>query len=103
MRVPVFRRRVAILSIAVLAAVAAAAPGIAAGAAGGRSSERELSEGAEGRFEVLEGAQQYAEARTAPADEVDAGAFAGAYAAARALPVVGGPWSEITTQPYNSD
>ncbi len=102
MRVSGFRRRVAILSIVGLAAVAAAAPGVAAGS-GGRSGERDLSEGAEGRFEVLEGAEQYAEARTAPADEVDAAAFIGAYAAARNLPVVGGPWSEITTKPYDSD
>jgi hypothetical protein len=102
MRVPGFRRRVAILSIVGLAAVAATGPGMAA-TGGGRSGERELTEGAEGRFEVLEGAEQYAEARTAPADEVDAGAFTGAYAAARDLPVVGGPWSEITTRPYNSD
>ncbi|HEY3004921.1 MAG TPA: hypothetical protein VGJ44_21410 [Kribbellaceae bacterium] len=93
----------AILSIVGLAAVAAATPGMAAGSGGGRSGERDLTEAAEGRFEVLEGAQQYAEARTAPADEVDAAAFIGAYAAARNLPVVGGPWSEITSKPYDSD
>src|SRR6266542_573867 len=102
MRVPGFRRRVAVLSSVGLAAVAATAPGMAA-PSGGRSGERDLSEAAEGRFEVLEGAEQYAEARTAPADEVDAAAFIGAYAAARNLPVVGGPWSEITTKPYDSD
>jgi hypothetical protein len=80
---------------------------IATGAAGststGRSAERGLEKAAEGTFEVLEAADQYAEARTAPANEVDAAAFIGAYAEAKALPVTGGAWSEITTHPYNSD
>jgi hypothetical protein len=79
-------------------------PGLAGSSSStGRSSERDLEKAAEGTFEVLEAAEQYAEARTAPADEVDPGAFSGAYAAARALPVVGGAWSEITTKPYDSD
>jgi hypothetical protein len=86
--------------LAVLALLLAATPVLAVS---GRSSERELSEAAEGRFEALEGAAQYSEARTAPADEVDAGAFSAAYAAAQALPVTGGAWSELTTKPYNSD
>jgi photosystem II stability/assembly factor-like uncharacterized protein len=68
-----------------------------------RSSERELTNDEEGKFEALEAADQYADARTSPADTVDAGAFSAAYAAAKALPVVGGPWSEITTAPYQND
>src|SRR5204863_4738356 len=51
----------------------------------------------------LEAADQYAEARTAPADTIDAGAFSGAYAAAKSLPLVGGSWNELTTKPYDSD
>jgi hypothetical protein len=69
----------------------------------GKSSERALKNDAEGSFEVLEQANQYAEARTAPADTVDAGAFTGAYAAAASLPLAPGTWDEITTKPYNSD
>src|SRR5204862_6962327 len=34
---------------------------------------------------------------------VDAGAFSGAYLAAKNLPLVGGSWDEITNKPYNSD
>jgi photosystem II stability/assembly factor-like uncharacterized protein len=85
-----------------LAAALVAAPAFA-GSSPHRSSDRELEDAAEGAFEVLEGAAQYAEARTAPADVVDAGAFSGAYADAAALPVAGGPWSEVTTQPYDND
>jgi photosystem II stability/assembly factor-like uncharacterized protein len=103
MQVSGLRARVAILSVLGFAAVAAIPPVVATDSVTGRSSERELSEAAEGQFEALEAAEQYAEARTAPADEVDAGAFIGAYADAANLPVVGGPWSEITTQPYDSD
>jgi hypothetical protein len=69
----------------------------------GKSSERALKNDAEGSFEVLEQANQYAEARTAPADTVAAGAFTGAYAAAASLPLAPGTWDEITTRPYNSD
>jgi hypothetical protein len=70
---------------------------------GMHSSERKLLEAADGNFEVLEQADQYAEARTAPADVVDAGAFSAGYAAYKALPVVGGSWTEATTAPYDSD
>jgi len=69
----------------------------------GKSSERVLKDAGEGTFDVLEQADQYAEARTAPADVVDAGAFSGAYLAAKNLPLVGGSWDEITNKPYDSD
>jgi hypothetical protein len=90
---------------AILAAILvfAATPVFAGSTPSGRSSERELTEAAEGTFEVLEAANQYAEARTAPADEVDAGAFSGAYLAAKNLPTFGGAWTELTTKPYDSD
>jgi hypothetical protein len=74
-----------------------------AGDTSSRSSERKLTEAAEGNFEVLEQADQYAEARTSPADFVDAGAFSAGYAAYKLLPVVGGSWTEATTKPYDSD
>jgi hypothetical protein len=81
----------------------AVSPGLADSGGNGKSSARELSDAAEGTFEVLEAADQYGEARTSPAETVDAGAFSGAYLAAKNLPLVGGPWSEITTKSYNSD
>lgn len=68
-----------------------------------KSSSRELTQDAKGTFEALESADQYAEARTAPADTVDAGAFLAAYGDAQALPVSGGSWSEVTDQPYQND
>jgi hypothetical protein len=88
--------------LAALALVFAVTP-VLAGSTTGKSSERALTEAGDGNFEVLEQADQYAEARTAPADVVDAGAFSGAYLEAKNLPVVGGSWNEITTKPYNSD
>ena len=69
----------------------------------GKSSERVLKDAGEGTFDVLEQANQYGEARTAPADTVDAGAFSGAYLAAKNLPLFPGTWNEITNKPYNSD
>ena len=76
---------------------------VLAGGSQGRSAERKLSEAAEGKFEVLEQADQYAEARTAPADLVDAGAFSAAYAVYKSMAVTPGTWSEKTTVPYDSD
>src|SRR5256886_4547454 len=69
----------------------------------GKSSERVLKDAGEGTFDVLEQANQYGEARTAPADTVDAGAFSGAYLAPQNLPLFPGTWNLITNQPYNSD
>ena len=74
-----------------------------AGASLGRSTERKLTEAAKGNFEVLEQADQYAEARTAPADLVDAGAFSGAYAVYKNMNVTPGTWVQRTIVPYDSD
>ena len=66
-------RRTGVAAVVVPIVLAlAAAPAVAAG---GRSAERELEGAAEGAFEALEAADQYAEARTAPADTVDARRF----------------------------
>ena len=62
-----------------------------------------LTEAGEGKFEVLEQADQYAEARTSPAELVDAGAFSAAYAVYKNLAVTPGTWTEKTTVPYDSD
>ncbi len=93
------------LSLLIALVMATAFSGSASAATGttDRSPERDLKEGAKGNFEVLEAADQWAEARTAPGEVVDAGAFTGAYAAARALPVFGGAWNELTTKRYDSD
>src|SRR5262245_38804001 len=93
----------AVGALAALGLLVVVTSGFAGATATGKSSERSLSEAADGRFEVLEAADQYAEARTAPADVVDPGAFSAAYLEAKNLPVVGGPWTELTTQNYDSD
>jgi hypothetical protein len=98
-----WRRRAAFFGLLAALGLAIAATPVLAGSNSAKSSERALSEAAEGNFEVLEAADQYAEARTAPADTVDAGAFSGAYAAANNLPLAGGSWTELTTKPYDSD
>ncbi len=89
-------------AIAVVGLAVSVGPATAADSQG-RSSERNLKDAGEGQFEVLEAADQYAEARTAPADMVDAGAFSAAYAIYKNLPVTPGSWTEKTTVPYNSD
>jgi len=98
------RSRLGLASVlAALGLLVVVASSFAGATATGKSSERELTEAEDGTFEVLEAAEQYAEARTAPADVVDPGAFTGAYGEAKALPVFGGPWTELTTQDYDSD
>ena len=96
--------RLATAIVAVLALGATTASGSALPKSGqGKSSERELKKDAEGSSEVLEGSMQYAEARTAPSGTIRPGALPAALRAARRLPVVGGSWSEVTTQPYQND
>jgi hypothetical protein len=95
-----WRSRGALLALLLAGALVAAVTPVLAGSSQGKASGR-LTD-AEG-FEVLEAADQYAEARTAPADTVDAGAFTGAYAQAANLPLYPGTWNEITTKPYDSD
>src|SRR5690348_13017997 len=100
MRRPVLASLVA---LGLAGVVAVTAPALAGTTPTGRSDERKLTEDSKGNFEALESADQYAEARLSPGDSVDAGAFTAAYAAAKALPVSGGPWSEVTTKKYDSD
>ena len=88
----------------VAAMLALTGTSVLAGSGGnGRSSERALKDDAKGSFEVLEAADQYAEARTAPADTISAGAFSQGYRDYQQLTATGGAWSEVTTKPYNSD
>jgi hypothetical protein len=76
----------------------------------GRSAEREpLSsaraneQGKESESEILGIAREYAGIRTLPAARVSAGALLAARARAATLSVVGGPWTERTTTPYQND
>jgi hypothetical protein len=74
-----------------------------------RSSEREIASnavakdgdsggGTEGKEEIQEGANQFAEPRFGPP-----GALQAAFDTASALPATGGAWAEVTNKPYNSD
>lgn len=66
------------------------------------ASGPEGSDGGE-TAELMDRAAQYAAVRTAPAATVSAEAFQSAARQARALPLAGGAWRELTSQPYNSD
>ena len=97
-----WRSRAAILSLVASVALVTAGTPVFAGSSPS-ANKRSDTIVSDGSFEVMEQADQYAEARTAPADTVDAGAFTAAYAQAANLPLYPGTWSEITTKPYNSD
>ena len=52
--------------------------------------------------EAKTAAEQYAQARTAPG-LVNPGAYSTAFASLLGLPTVGGGWTEVTNQPYDSE
>jgi hypothetical protein len=93
----------AFLALVVAAFVFTTTSVLAGSSPNGKASERVLTGDEEGSFEALEAANQYAEARTAPADTVDAGAFSQGYLDYKNLTPTGGTWSEVTTKPYDSD
>ena len=98
-----WRSRAAVLSLlGAVTLVTAGTPVFAASTPSGHKPGAVIVS-SDGTFEVLEQADQYAEARTAPGDTVEPGAFTAAYAQAANLPLYPGTWSEITTKPYNSD
>jgi len=75
-------------------------------AQGGKSSERSVTSDTDAATfadETSRASLEYAAARIAPATDVPPGAFGAARAAAAALPLVGGSWSEVTSKPYDSD
>jgi len=82
--------------VAALLCVSAAAVAIAQNKGSGPHSEFEEPE------EILERADQFAEARTAPGIVLP-GAYTAAFASLSALPVSGKAWTEETIRPYNSD
>src|SRR5205823_61595 len=90
---PHWRSRAGLVWLLAALGLALAVTPVFAGSTISKSSERKLTEAANGNFEVLEAADQYAEARTAPADAIDPDAFSGAYAAANNLPLAPGAWT----------
>jgi hypothetical protein len=95
-----WRSRTLLGLFAIATLICGATPALAVSA--GAKPQGKIVDG-EGSFEILEQADQYAEARTAPAESIDPGAFSAAYAQAANLPLVNTTWSEITTTPYDSD
>jgi hypothetical protein len=57
----------------------------------------------EGQDDILGGTAEWLAIRTAPARTVDPRAFGAALQAARALPLAGASWIEMTSAPYDSD
>jgi len=84
------------LYVSTLLCASAAAVALAQGQAKGPHSEPEEPE------EVIERAEQFAEARTAPGIVLP-GAYTAAFASLSSLMVTGSVWTEETTRPYNSD
>jgi hypothetical protein len=89
-------------AIAVTVLVIAASPGFGASDFK-KGTEQSLKDAAEGTYDVLESATQYAAARTAPADSVPAAAFVAAQQQRAALPTGGGSWTQVTSKPYQND
>jgi len=70
---------------------------------GARAEEGEQDRGrAQRGGDVLRAASEYANARLAPGIVLP-GAYGAAFATLSGLPTYGGPWTEVTTRPYNSD
>jgi len=99
----VFRRARIVAFLALLALITTSSLALSAS---GKNSERQLdseSRSSELEDEISSSALERAAARVAPSTEVPAGAFGAARLATAALPVVGGPWTEATNKPYDSD
>ncbi|WP_037577599.1 beta propeller repeat protein [Phaeacidiphilus oryzae] len=103
----------ALISAALIGAAAPAAPvwaasGTAAGTGGttasgtGGASPKHDQAGDESG-ELMEATDAYNEPRLAPGGSVAQGAYQSAWQHATAMPVAGGAFSEVTTQPYDSD
>jgi hypothetical protein len=67
-----------------------------------KASSAKDGDGGEGADEIAEGADQYAEARTAPG-VVAPGAYGAAWNSLSNLRSTGGDWHNVTNLPYNSD
>jgi len=97
----------ALSAVAVLVAMGSSHPpsGNADAQAGPRGHRERFSKVGDAGDESAEsqiGAEQFAQARTAPG-VVLPGAYSAAFASLAALPVYGPSWSEVTSRPYDSD
>jgi hypothetical protein len=97
----------AMSAVAVLVAMGSSHPpsGNADAQAGPRGHRERFSKVGDAGDESAEsqiGAEQFAQARTAPG-VVLPGAYSAAFASLAALPVYGPSWSEVTSRPYDSD
>jgi hypothetical protein len=99
------RSRAGVVALVAALGLVVGVPALLAGSttSTGKSSERALTDAAQGSFDVLEQANQYAEARTAPATTVSGAALRSAVAAEKQLPATKTSWTEITNRPYDSD
>lgn len=73
-----------------------------------RISERELASArlqneGEGESEAMAAAEAFSLPRSLPAGTVSAGALRSAWAQGQRMNVVGGPWTEVQTVPYDTD
>src|SRR5690242_8941005 len=103
-----WRRRLAAAGlVGTVGVVAAVTPVLAAsGGNGSLQTHRALHAekgAAQGQDEIVQGAVEYAASRVAPGTTVNSGAFVAAFKAGAALPQTGAGWSQLTTQPYDSD
>jgi hypothetical protein len=92
---------VLISGLAASAASASPSAGFTGVAKAQAAGTRASADGGSGGDDTMNQANQYAGARTAPAQTVSAAAFTAAEAQAAKLPVVGGNWNELTTNPDN--
>src|SRR5438270_574820 len=94
------RARIAIFGVSILLVLASVVPALAGGGTPG--SVRQLLSAAktpDGGEQIMQRADERAEARTSPGGSVAAGALAAARAQAGALPVVKGTWTKAFDPP----
>ena len=96
--------RLTIIAAVMLLILASVATALAApGTPGSVRRLLSASKTPDGAEEIMQRANERAEARTSPGGEVAPGALLSARAEAQALAVTKGTWTEITKQPYDSD
>ena len=106
-RLALSARSVALGSLVSVLALAMISADAANGGGGSLATKHQVaseSKALEGADEISRAADQYAASRVAPGSSVSVDAFTAARAAAAALPrSTSTSWTELTTQPYDSD
>ena len=106
-RLAISARSVALGSLVSVLALAMISADAANGGGGSLATKHQVaseSKALEGADEISRAADQYAASRVAPGSSVSVDAFTAARAAAAALPrSTSTSWTELTTQPYDSD